>query len=104
MGTWPGDPERPSQIPSKWGDGFPTKKGVGVRYVDPKNPGNRVRIDKGRPESEFPTQQVDHVVVVRGGKVIGRDGKPIQTSIREDYERSHIPLKEWLNWTTWDTK
>ena len=92
-----------SKVPSGWGTGRPNKKGVGTRWVDPANPKtNGIRIDQGNPASPLTTQQVDHVVVRSGGEVIGRDGNPISGSIRDNYEMAHIPLDEWLTWSTWN--
>ena len=92
-----------SKVPSGWGTGRPNKKGVGTRWVDPANPKtNGIRIDQGNPASPLTTQQVDHVVVRSGGRVVGRDGNPISGLIRENYEMAHIPLDEWLTWSTWN--
>ncbi len=89
------------KLPSEWGGGKANKKGAGMRWQDPNNPGNGVRIDRGNPSNSQPTQRVDHVVVRREGKVIGRDGKPIAGSIKDDPVAAHIPLSEWLRWSTW---
>lgn len=91
-----------SKFPTTWGPGKPNKSGVGWRWFDPDNPvGNGVRIDQGNPSSPFPTQRVDHVVVRRDGKVLGRNGQPIEGSIKEDPINAHIPLSEYQNWSTW---
>ena len=92
-------------IPSDWGEPKPNKKATrgkeGLRWTDPDDKGNGIRIDKGDLNSKFSTQQVDHVVVNYKGKVIGRDGKPIQGSIADNPKQSHIPLSEWQNWQNW---
>jgi hypothetical protein len=44
-----------------------------------------------------------NVIVRVNGRVIGRDGKPIQGSISEDYENAHIPLSEYIKWERWDS-
>jgi filamentous hemagglutinin len=85
----------------------PNKKKIGYRWQDPANPkGNGVRIDKGDPNSPFPSQQVDHVIVRSNGKVLGRDGKPIggDGSIQGDPENAHIPLSEYKDWSKWNEK
>lgn len=90
------------KIPSGWGKGKPTRKGVGYRWVDPNNPdANGVRIDKGNPNNSQPTQQVDHVLVRKDGKVIGKDGRPIDGSVKDSAVEAHIPLQEWLRWRKW---
>ncbi|MET8957506.1 hypothetical protein ACWEO4_42590 [Streptomyces sp. NPDC004393] len=76
------------------------KKGVDYRWNDGK--GNGVRIDQGNPNNSQVFQQVDHVVINSGGKIIGRDGKPIVGSIKNHAEEAHIPLEEWLRWQEWD--
>jgi hypothetical protein len=91
-----------NKFPSGWGNKA-NKKGVGTRWQDPNNPGNGVRIDQGNPNHSLPSQQVDHVIVRRDGQVIGRDGNPIQGSIKENAEQAHIPLSEYQNWKSWDS-
>ena len=49
----------------------------GPRNHSTTNPGNGIRIDEGIPSSSWPSQQVDHVVVRAGGRILGPDGKPI---------------------------
>jgi len=91
------------RLPDSWGDGEVTKKGGGIRWHDPANPkGTGVRIDPGNPSSPYPSQQVDHVVVRKDGHVLGRDGKPIDGSIKQDPENAHIPLSEYEKWDSWD--
>lgn len=94
----------PGKIPGDWGLGTVTKKkGFGVRWADPKNANETIRIDRGDPRSPFPSQRVDHVIINHGGRTIGRDGRPISGAIREDPVMAHIPLSEWLQWSTWCT-
>ena len=88
-----------SKLPEGW-NASPNKKGVGFRWQDPKNQGNGVRIDKGEPGISQPTQQVDHVIVRSNGQVIGRDGKPVIGTIKENAEQVHIPLSEYKKWKT----
>jgi len=89
-----------ARVPSAWGDGVANSKGVGTRWVDPANKGNGIRIDEGNPGSSFPSQQVDHVVVRHNGRVIGPDGQPITGSL-SDNPGAHIPLSDWLKWSSW---
>jgi hypothetical protein len=93
--------EASSKVPPQWGPGSPNNKGIGQRWEDPANPGNGVRIDQGNPNHTLPSQQADHVIIRVDGKVIGRDGMPINGSIKENAEMAHIPLEEWLRWTSW---
>jgi RHS repeat-associated protein len=100
-GVWK-PPGAAGKIPSSWGEGSPTKKGVGMRWQDPANEGNGVRIDKGDPGNSQATQQVDHVVVRSNGKVIGRNGEAIPGSVKQNAVDAHIPLSEWVNWSSWN--
>ncbi|MDI6836301.1 MAG: hypothetical protein QMD99_11390 [Rhizobiaceae bacterium] len=90
------------KIPDEWGAPNSTKKGSGLRWSDPANKGNGVRIDEGLQTASNPTQQVDHVIVNSGGKVIGRDGLPIRGSIQDDPVNAHIPYRDWLRWSEWN--
>jgi hypothetical protein len=101
--AWSPPPEASAKVPAEWGGPAPTKKGVGVRWEDPSNPGNGIRIDRGNPDNSQAVQQVDHVVVRSGGKVIGRDGKPISGSVKDNFDTAHIPLSEWLTWARWNS-
>jgi RHS repeat-associated protein len=89
-----------AKLPNSWGPGTPNTKGVGTRWFDPANKGNGIRIDQGIPGSSFPSQQVDHVVVRSGGRILGPDGKPIVGSLSEN-PQAHIPLSDWLTWSSW---
>lgn len=91
-----------TSLPSSWGPGTPNAKGVGTRWFDPANKGNGIRIDQGIPGSSFPSQQIDHVVVRSGGRVLGPDGKPIVGSLSQN-PQAHIPLSDWLTWSSWST-
>ncbi|MDO5068345.1 MAG: hypothetical protein Q4D96_13795, partial [Propionibacteriaceae bacterium] len=91
-----------AKLPDSWGPGIPNNKGIGTRWFDPAAlKSNGIRADQGRPDSHYQTQQVDHVIVRSGGKVIGPDGKPIPGKIDQNWE-AHIPLDDWLGWSTWD--
>jgi filamentous hemagglutinin len=92
----------PDDVLAKFPNGVeikPNNSGVGYRWNDGK--GNGVRIDKGESGVSQPTQQVDHVVVNYGGKIIGHDGQPIVGSIKENPLSAHIPLSEYKTWSTW---
>lgn len=91
-----------AKVPAAWGSGVANTKGVGTRWFDPADKGNGIRIDRGEPGSPFPSQRVDHVIVRKGGRILGPDGKPIVGSLKQNPD-AHIPLSDWLNWTSWDT-
>jgi hypothetical protein len=92
-----------SRVPSGWGAGRATRSEGGLRWTDPENQGNGIRIDRGNPSNSQVSQQVDHVVVNYGGRLIGRDGKPLPCSgsLKDNWDMGHIPLDEWLTWTNW---
>ncbi len=96
-----------AKIPEAWGPGIPNRKAkkrpakAGLRWFDPDEDQNGVRIDRGNPDSRYPSQQVDHVIVNFGGRIIGRDGNPIKGSIRDNYNDAHIPLSEYRTWKHW---
>ncbi|CAG7605904.1 RHS repeat domain-containing protein [Actinacidiphila bryophytorum] len=90
-----------SKVPGEMGTPKPTKKGVGWRWNDGK--GNGIRIDQGNPNNSQEYQQVDHVVINRGGRIIGRNGEPIVGSIQDNAYEAHIPLSEWVKWKNWYT-
>ena len=99
---WQVPQEAKDKIPQAWGKGKPNRKEEGWRWKDPQNLGNGIRIDKGNPNHSLPSQQVDHVIIRQNGCVIGRDGKTIKGSIKNDPVNAHIPLKDWLTWTKWN--
>jgi len=94
--------EARDKIPPNWVE-TANKKGIGSRFGDPNDKGNGIRIDQGNVNSPQPSQQVDHVVIRSNGRVIGRNGKPINGSIKDDPNNAHIPLTEWMEWRTWNT-
>ncbi|TCK20425.1 putative T7SS-secreted protein [Pseudonocardia endophytica] len=97
------DPAVREKIPDEWGEGRDNQKGVGHRWLDPVHPSAAgVRIDQGNPDNSQPTQQQDHVIVRDGGKIIGRDGRPIPGAIDKFPEDAHIPLSEWRTWRSWN--
>ena len=83
---FPGDAVR-AKIPDEWGPGKPAAKGNGWRWQPDKNGKNYVRVDPGDPASPQPLQQVDHVHVTSGGRQVA----------------DHLPLSDWLNWSSWST-
>lgn len=59
-------------------------EGCRTRWTDPSSPGNGIRIDQGTPGVRGASQQVDHVVVRIGGRILGPDGKPIVGSLADN--------------------
>ncbi|MGW3252455.1 RHS repeat-associated core domain-containing protein [Streptomyces fungicidicus] len=97
------------KIPSGWSGPNMTKKyrkdmnKPGFVWRAPKGQ-DSVRIDKGDPNSVHATQQVDHVVINSGGRIVGRGGVLLPPNARlQDYPvEAHIPLSEWQKWSNWN--
>jgi hypothetical protein len=93
-----------AKIPDAWGAGSAARSGGGWRWADPQNPAaNGARIDPGNPGSPDDFAQIDHVHVRSGGQVIGSDGNPVPSGLAGD-PAAHIPLSDWLDWLTWNTR
>ncbi len=41
---------------------------------------------------------ISGAIVNSNGQVIGRDGEPIDGSIKDNATQAHIPLSEWGKW------
>lgn len=67
---------------------------------DPSS-GREARADAAL-DFDINSQRVDHVIVRRGGRILGPDGRPIVGSLKQNPD-AHIPLSDWLKWTSWDT-
>ncbi|WP_432198781.1 RHS repeat-associated core domain-containing protein [Streptomyces sp. bgisy027] len=102
-------PPGSGKIPSGWSGPNMTKKyrkdlnKPGFVWRAPKGQ-DSVRIDKGDPNSAHATQQVDHVVINSGGRIVGRGGVLLPPNARiQDYPvEAHIPLTEWHTWSNWN--
>ena len=93
--------EAAQRVPVEWGLALPNVDGVGFRWSDAAD-ANGVRIDLGNPEHTYVSQRIHHVIVRVDGNVVGRDGGIVEV-IRRDALRAHIPLEEWMTWSTWKT-
>lgn len=92
---WDGKRLTAEKIPAEWGEGRPNNEGVGWRWENPDYQGDGVRVDKGNPDSSYPAQREDHVIVRWGGN-------PLKVRIKSDPINAHIPLKDWLKWKNWN--
>ncbi|GAB3169485.1 hypothetical protein GCM10027059_34470 [Myceligenerans halotolerans] len=99
-GSWAG-PDMTKKLRQTLKKGVPLKEGFVWRA-----PGNKssIRIDRGNPDHEFPSQRVDHVVINDRNRTILRDGSPLpgDKSIKDMPDEAHIPLTEWLTWRSWN--
>jgi hypothetical protein len=79
----------PYGIPANW-TSQPSKKNGGMEYIDPNNPGNRVRVMPANPNSQFPSQQVPYVRHQRNGQPLDSNGNP-----NDDPAENHIPSDQY---------
>ena len=81
---------KPEGIPKHW-EKIPADKKEGVKYIDPKNRGNDVRIQRGNPTSQYPNQRGDYVRWKKEGQWLDKNGRPSM-----DPEKTHIPVDEFV--------
>ncbi|MDE3016584.1 MAG: hypothetical protein KGI29_06675 [Pseudomonadota bacterium] len=86
---------KPDGIPDDWGS-KPTqsREGTpngGMRYFDPNNPKNDVRVMPGKPDGEYPSQQQPYVRWNLDGQALDANGNAVPAYT----EDAHIPLDEF---------
>jgi hypothetical protein len=81
---------RPDGVPEDWEE-KPSKKGEGVKYIDPKDKGTYVRIQRGKPKSTNAGQKYDNVRWQKNGQSLDKNGNPVKKQSQE----SHILLKDF---------
>jgi len=86
--------KRPNNVPKYW-EKKPSDKGEGTKYVDPKNRGNEIRIQKGDPNSKYPNQRGDYVRWKKDGQWLDKNGKPISGPEARKSPDGHIPFEEF---------
>jgi len=82
--------DRPKNIPKDWVKST-SNNGKGVRYRDPNNKHNEVRVQRGEPNSSQPGQRQDYVTWKRNGQWLDKNGNRVP---RQSLE-SHIPIDEF---------
>lgn len=82
---------RPPGVPDEWRV-VPTNSGGGVRYYDPANPGNSVRVMQGSPTSPYPNSQAPYVRWQRNGAPLDVNGNVLPTA---NVPEAHIPLQDF---------
>lgn len=80
---------RPEGVPGEWVR-MPADKGRGVKYRDPRNVHNEVRIQKGNPNSRYPTSRKPYVRWKKDGALLDINGNH-----STDLEQTHIPLEKF---------
>ena len=81
-----GPVSRPAFVPKNWIE-KPSNEGTGVKWVDPSNPHNSVRLEPAKPGSSNPGQQQDYMVVTKNGQTLDMNGNAVP---RQSLD-SHIP-------------
>jgi len=108
QGAWQPPRQALDKIPEFLGKGQINNKEAGVKWSDGTKGNNAIRINQGDPKANYPSQRVPYVKIVRNGQVIGRDGKAILRTRDipkpKDHPDAHIPLSEWIKWSTEWTK
>jgi hypothetical protein len=79
---------RPPNVPSDWLM-RPSKGPGGVRYMDPNNPHNSVRVMPGDVTEPHPNSQRPYVRWIRNGKSLDKNGEVVPKNSQE----AHIPLE-----------
>ena len=93
----PGFDEIADRIPPEYGEGTPTKKGEGWRWVDGN--GNGVRVMPGNPDSEFDSQREPYGTIrLPGVGVIGKNGEVVRPTNEfpnaANNPDAHIPVED----------
>lgn len=83
---------RPAGVPDEWRI-VPTRGDGGVRYYDPTNPGNSVRVMQGNPNSPFPNSQAPYLRWQRNGQPLDVNGNVLSTA---QTPAAHIPLQDFV--------
>ena len=87
----PGTRVRPEGLPESWRI-TGTRSPGGVRYFDPQNPGNAVRVMQGNPNSPYPASTAPYVRWQQDGHALDVLGNKLPTSRHPD---AHIPLEDF---------
>ncbi|QCE32869.1 DUF1073 domain-containing protein [Acetobacteraceae bacterium] len=82
--------KRPDWIPDSWQE-KPSKKGKGMRYYNPKNEHDHVRIMEGEPNCTLPFRQKPYVKYSKQGTYVDKNGNPVHSGSPD----AHIPYKEF---------
>ena len=83
--------KRPPGIPTDWIEKA-SKKGGGVKYTNPNNPHDSVRVMPGNPNSPNPAQQIPYIKRMKNGSGLDKFGNPVDPSSLE----AHILLSEFI--------
>jgi RHS repeat-associated protein len=88
--------EKPKGIPDNWRE-EPTRGEGGRQWVNPDNPGDRVRVMPGNPDSPNPGQREPYVRDVRNGNQwLDVNGNRVEGSEGRNSPSTHIPLSDYV--------
>ncbi len=72
------------------------KKGGGIRFIDPRNTQNEIRVMKGNPNSANASQQSAYVKYRNNGTYYDVNGNPIKSAAGGGRSAdAHIPIKDY---------
>ena len=83
----------PRRFVGKFTDKHDSLYQSGVKWTDPMNPHNSVRIMFGNPKSQWPNSRHTYVRVQRDGKALDRHGRTLTSP---EMEAAHIPIEDFL--------
>ena len=82
----------------------PKNPNPGIKFDGHKR--DKIRIMKGKADAKWPSQQVDYVKVVSGGKMLDKFGVEVPKTDKyggpKNHPASHIPVSEWMKWKEWN--
>ncbi len=88
--------DKPPGIPDGWRE-EPTKGDGGRQWVNPDNPGDRVRVMPGNPDSPNPSQREPYVRDVRNGNQwLDVNGNRIEGKNGRNSPDTHIPARDYV--------
>lgn len=80
---------KPAGIPDDWVTNL-AKNGKGIKYTDPNNEGNEVRVMQGRAGSQFPVSRQPYVRWMKQGQWLDSAG-----NISTNRAETHIPIEDF---------
>ena len=68
-----------------------SKKGAGIKYIDPDNLHTSIRVMPGKSHSPFPYQREPYVIYKKRSKILDKFGNVVSAESPE----AHIPINEF---------
>jgi len=89
-----------NKVPRSWGKSKRSNNIGGWRWFN-KNGKNEVRVQRAKSKSNHPSQQVNYVIIKRGGKYVDKYGRPRKEGTHKQEPDIHVPLSQWQTWRSW---